>query len=719
MSQSDSAILNSHAVFRIFTRERRGERMRKRIADILFIFLAMSIITATIATANYVRAQSTTIAVMPSSIINTSLGPGTSLIINLTVADVTNLFTWQAQILFNPSILNCTNATYPADNIFAGKSTIPVTPLIDNVGGSVTFGCSLTGLGVFNGSGVMCQIGFNVIGRGNSTLKYSTPYGSDTFLLDTNLSVIPSMVANGFFKNFEGPIPNLPPIAAFDYSPKPATTNQTLTFNGSSSYDPDGSVVNWAWDFGEPPLASGPIVTHTYMSPGNYTVTLTVTDNNATNNSTSKVVPVYVNLPAMLYIDPANITDTTLLPPTIVTINVTVNYVTNMYDYKFKLNYNTEMLTCIGAIINRVQGQTAFTPLILIDDGAGFIWITVDYHPPAVPITTIDPLALVTVYFQVDTPGSSILHLNETELSDPAHNSMPHETADGFIRTLIRDVEITDVTRSTSWAYQGWPVDISVTAKNNGNISESFDVKAYYDSNLIGTIPIVNLPSTGEQTVIFHWDTTGVAEGNYTISAEATFVPFEFNVTNNYLSDGKVQIFTAIRDVAITGVTTSRNWVYPGVPVNISVTAKNLGDVTESFDIKVYYDSNLLATRSIIDLPSKAETTEVFSWDTSGLVPCNNYTISAVATFVPFEYNTTNNVFTDGFVKIRHVGDINGDGKVDMKDIALVAAAFGTSPGHPRWNPDADITGPIYLVPDSKIDMRDVSLVAKNFGQGC
>jgi PKD repeat protein len=678
--------------------------MRKRILDILLIFLALSVITASITTASYVRAQSTTIAVKPSSIFDTSLGPGKSLIINLTVADVTNLFTWQAQILFNPSILNCTNATYPADNIFAGKSTIPVTPLIDNIGGSVTFGCSLTGLGVFTGSGVMCQIGFNIIGLGNSTLRYSTPYGSDTFLLDTELSVIPSMVTNGSFQNFVPPSEPLPPIAVFDYSPKPATTGQSLTFNGSASYDPDGSVVNWAWDFGEPPLASGPIATHTYASPGNYTVTLTVTDNDGNHSSTSKAVPVYEHRPAMLYIDPPNITDTTLLPPAIVTINVTVNYVTNMYDYKFKLTYNTDMLTCIGAIINRVQGQTAFTPLILIDDGAGYIWITVDYHPPAVPITTIDPLALVTVYFQVDTPGSSILHLSETELSDPAHNPMTHETADGFIMTLIRDVEITDVTRSTSWAYQGWPVDVSVTARNNGNISESFDVKAYYDSNLIGTQSILNLPPNGETTIIFHWDTTGVAEGNYTISAEAMTVPFEFNLANNYLSDGKVQI---------TGVTTSRNWVYPGVQVDITVTAKNLGDVTESFDVKVYYDSNLLATHSIVDLPSNTAITEVFSWNTSGLIPCNNYTISAEATLVPFEYNTTNNVF------IRHVGDINGDGKVDMKDVALVAAAFGTVPGHPRWNPEADITGPIYLVPDGKVDMRDVSLVAKNFGQGC
>jgi PKD repeat protein len=683
------------------------------------MLFAMIVITATFATANHVKALPTTMAMMPASIIDPSLGPGASFIINLTVADVSDLFTWQVQVLFKPSILNCGNATIPADNVFAGKSIIPVAPLIDNVTGSVTFGASLVGAEPsFTGSGVLCQIGFTVVGWGNSTMNYSSPYGTDTFLLTSDLGVIPSMVSNGYFENRHIVEPS-PPVAVFDYSPKPALVGQVVTFNGSGSYDPDGTITGWNWNFGDSGTGSGQIVTHTYMSEGNYTVTLTVTDNDALTNSTSKQVPVYTSRPAQLYVDPPEIIDPTLFPPAIVTVNVTVNYVTDMYDYAFRLSYNTEMLTCIGAIINRVQNQTAFTPLILIDDGGGYIWVNVTYHAPAVPITTMTPLALVTVYFQIDAPGSSVLHLSETELSDPSHNPMPHETADGFIMTLIRDVEIVDVVPSTSWAYQGWPVDVSVTARNNGNISESFNVKAYYASNLIGTVPIVNLPSNGETTIVFHWDTTGVAEGNYTISAEATMVPFEYNTTNNQFTDGNVQIFTAIRDVAITNVITSRGWVYPGVPVNITVTAKNLGDVTESFDVRVYYDANLLATRSIIDLPSGTETVEVFTWNTSGLTPCNNYTISAEATTVPYEYNTTNNVYVDGFVKIRHVGDINGDGKVDMKDVAVVAAAFGSYPGHPRWNPDADITGPAYLVPDDKVDMRDVSLVAKNFGQGC
>ncbi len=57
--------------------------------------------------------------------------------------------------------------------------------------------------------------------------------------------------------------------------------------------------------------------------------------------------------------------------------------------------------------------------------------------------------------------------------------------------------------------------------------------------------------------------------------------------------------------------------------------------------------------------------------------------------------------------------DINSDGIVDMRDIGIIARAFGSTPGHPRWNPDADI------IKDDKVDMRDVGAAGRNFGKSC
>jgi hypothetical protein len=60
--------------------------------------------------------------------------------------------------------------------------------------------------------------------------------------------------------------------------------------------------------------------------------------------------------------------------------------------------------------------------------------------------------------------------------------------------------------------------------------------------------------------------------------------------------------------------------------------------------------------------------------------------------------------------ELKLAGDLNHDGKIDMKDIAIVAKPFGTHPGDLLWNADADVTQ------DGKVDMRDISIVAKEFG---
>ena len=64
-----------------------------------------------------------------------------------------------------------------------------------------------------------------------------------------------------------------------------------------------------------------------------------------------------------------------------------------------------------------------------------------------------------------------------------------------------------------------------------------------------------------------------------------------------------------------------------------------------------------------------------------------------------------------------NVADINDDLKVDTKDLAIAALAYGSFPGHPNWNPIADITGSEHLVPDGRVDIRDLALMASNYGE--
>ena len=56
------------------------------------------------------------------------------------------------------------------------------------------------------------------------------------------------------------------------------------------------------------------------------------------------------------------------------------------------------------------------------------------------------------------------------------------------------------------------------------------------------------------------------------------------------------------------------------------------------------------------------------------------------------------------------LGDVNGDGVVDVYDALLVRAAFGSKPGDPNWNPEADLNQ------DEIIDVYDGLIVRMNFG---
>ncbi|MCW8876820.1 MAG: glycosyl hydrolase family 18 protein [Kangiellaceae bacterium] len=69
--------------------------------------------------------------------------------------------------------------------------------------------------------------------------------------------------------------------------PYAATLGSGITFSSSGSFDPDGDITSYAWDFGDGNNSSLANPTHNYANIGSYTVTLTVTDNNGASNSAS------------------------------------------------------------------------------------------------------------------------------------------------------------------------------------------------------------------------------------------------------------------------------------------------------------------------------------------------------------------------------------------------------------------------------------------------
>jgi len=84
---------------------------------------------------------------------------------------------------------------------------------------------------------------------------------------------------------------NQPPIASFTYSPEdPLVAGEELTFDAVSSHDPDGEIVSYDWDFDDGDTVAGEVVTHTYAEPGDYAVSLTVTDDDGLTGSTQQTV---------------------------------------------------------------------------------------------------------------------------------------------------------------------------------------------------------------------------------------------------------------------------------------------------------------------------------------------------------------------------------------------------------------------------------------------
>ena len=208
----------------------------------------------------------------------------------------------------------------------------------------------------------------------------------------------------------------------------------------------------------------------------------------------------------------------------------------------------------------------------------------------------------------------------------------------------------------------------------------------------------------------------GAEFGGYVLCLSNDFAYYLYDDDNEIMFKNIVDWMAArappgLHDVAIISVTTSATEVYKGQIVNITVVAKNEGNVTETFNVATYYDTSVIGIQTVTNLTAGANITLTFSWDTVGVEPSIiSYTIKAVAIPVPGEIDTADNILIDGTVKVKLLGDVNGDGIVNIKDIGICCKAFGSTPSDPRWDPRADLTG------DSLVDIFDLVTIAVNFG---
>jgi len=111
---------------------------------------------------------------------------------------------------------------------------------------------------------------------------------SETFTITVNATDAAGLTSSAMASET---VNDRPPIAVIA-GPSTATTGQSVTFIGGGSTDPDGTITSYAWNFGDGTTGTGVNATHTYVTTGSFTVTLTVTDNSGNTNSTTHAITV-------------------------------------------------------------------------------------------------------------------------------------------------------------------------------------------------------------------------------------------------------------------------------------------------------------------------------------------------------------------------------------------------------------------------------------------
>jgi len=587
--------------------------------------------------------------------------------VNLTVNNVQELASWQARITWDPALLEYVSFMRASDDIF---STIPLGASVVTAGpdpttpGSVLYGAAVippTGKQwTFNGTGRLAVLTLKIIkGVSSAGLRqvhcdiFLDSLGVDTFLLNGQSSDIPFTPVNGYY-SYTAP----PPPPANIYINPPKVVNPALIagseFNVTLNITNATSVASWSANI----LYDNSILNATDVGEGDF----------------------------------------------LMTINTTTFTFTILQDYN--ATHGMIQISCLLSS-GRANG-----------DGI-----------------------LSTLTFNVLALGQSTITINDANLLDEFGLPLPFSTSNGYFNNILMAKLSIDPDTVTGPSYiPGTTFTINVTLSDVENLKTCLFNLTY--APLVIQEITITVPSISGQTPIkklqvdddagYIWANLTYRNGITTYSpVTAMTVQFQvlamgvspINLTETQLfdiADNPVVhevhhgIFIGlIRDVAITNVVTDLTMAYQSWKVYVNVTVKNKGNLTETFDIHFFFEGNPGGTTTVSGLAPNEERVMPMIWNTSNVQPCHNYTISATADSVPFEMNLTDNTYTDGKVKIRLMGDVNGDGTVNMRDINQLLNGFRSYPGHPKWNPENDLDR------NGMIDMRDINICVMNFGKTC
>lgn len=170
-------------------------------------------------------------------------------------------------------------------------------------------------------------------------------------------------------------------------------------------------------------------------------------------------------------------------------------------------------------------------------------------------------------------------------------------------------------------------------------------------------------------------------------------------------------IFT--HDIAVTSVIPAAVTVW-NTTYQVSVTIINQGDFPESATITLMVGGSAVGTlsTSTITVGGTATVTFTVRYDNTTLTPPGRHPVTAEASISvePAGNLPDNNMTTGTLTVLLPPGDMDHDGDVELVDAVLWTQSYGSTPGSPSWNPEADLNG------NGAVDLEDATLFARWIG---
>jgi len=271
---------------------------------------------------------------------------------------------------------------------------------------------------------------------------------------------------------------------------------------------------------------------------------------------------------------------------------------------------------------------------------------------------------------------------------------------------------------SNGHSFRQWDIgenNTAITVSAGGTLTASYDLR--YSLSITSTVGGTTNPPSATYS---HWsgtiiDTVAVPNVGYYLDywqlndaniGAPDHASIEMNA--NYSLQAVFTHLSSGHDVSVKYVD-SKPVVGQGYSLTIKAKAMNVGGFTEAFNITIYINASSIASQAIT-LESGSSAIISFKWNTTGFNE-GNYTVSAYAQPVHGEEDTADNLYKNVSAAVAMIGDINADGKVDLKDVFTVGKAYGSSPSHPRWIAVCDINN------DEKVDLKDYYATCRNYGK--